>query len=212
MVAIIIWFFLNPCSKQLTFETNHSFISCNNSLLPLFSGIHFIPNLLLYKAGPKLAKSSLSPCRQSGGDMWMWSGGICLRWAARNSSTLICEEVVWINAVKGHKAFKIISELCCPNENGGFSGIKTKYLGSEFTFPQKEKRTGKVVGSRILSPQRLACFEGWLPLSAWTVRGSAWLLRGPPGLAHLISNSQLRFKWHNSEYLILTRERIVLLS
>lgn len=150
MVAIIIWFFLNSCSKQLAFKANHSLISYNNTLLPLFSPIHFISNLLLYKAGTKLAKSSLSRSQLSGEDKRMWSGGICLRSAARNSSrrglTLVCDDALWRNSAIENTAFRIIGELLCYHANSGFSQIKTKRLGNEFPVPQTEKRTMKTVG------------------------------------------------------------------
>lgn len=168
MVAIIIWFFLNPCSKQLAFEANHSLISYNNTLLPLFSPIHFISNLLLYKAGTKLAKSSLSRSQLSGEDKRMWSGGICLRSEARNSSrrglTLVCDDALWRNsAIDREYSFQNhwwTTLLPCKQ---WFLSDQDKAFGKWIPSSTNREEDYEDSGDGIRPPQRRACFVSDFP-------------------------------------------------
>lgn len=94
----------------------------------------------------------------------MYAGGICLRSAVWASSlggpTLVCDEVLRINAATESQTFRSFADLLCYHENSGLSETKTKHLGSGSTFPQEEK----VVGQRILSPERPARFGARLSL------------------------------------------------
>lgn len=51
------------------------------------------------------------------------------------------------------------NQLLGSDENSALSDIKTKHLGRQFTFPQKEKRTMRTVDNRTRSQQRLTCFD-----------------------------------------------------